>query len=70
MRYKCTVIKIHHTDQAGFLNDKLVYDGSCQNEGEHEVDCQDIEAVNENLKNEILVGNYICDMHAERVGDI
>lgn len=67
MQRKCTVIEI-----GGNEYDKL-YEGVCQNVATEFVATEDIEAVNQNLAfpwHEVLVGNDICDMHCERVGDI
>lgn len=67
MRYKCTVIDIYDEPE---MSVGPIYGGTCQNEGTVEVDTEDIEAANEKLRAEAIVGNYICEMHAERVGDI
>lgn len=60
MTYKCTVIELD--DDGRFLAD-------CDNMTDEEVDLEDMEAVNESLtdKRLRLVGNHICDEHAEGV---
>lgn len=68
MSYRCTVIGVMPDS-----DDRPIYQGPCENAGTVEIDTEDIEEANKKLSfpwYEEIVGNYICDMHAERVGDI
>lgn len=71
MTYKCTVVGIE-TREIKHKNGTEVVTlliGDCQNQTDEEVDLEDMEAVNESLEKRDmrLIGNHICDEHAEGV---